>query len=533
MALPRRSVETATALARFGAEGEDAAAFLQRRVATMGLFTAIVGTSFLVLRITLATLGNDTAHLASAGLYLHAVSLIPAWTLWLLCRSGVRSLAFAETAEVVCVALVGGLVVATGVSMPLLMMPPLLVALIGGAILAVRAIYVPSTPQRTLVLGGVVGVLYLLMTAHVQQRWTPSLVATAKATFGSDMADIPVMVLAAAWWGLNIAVSTAASYVIYGLRERVREVQQLGQYHLEEKLAAGGMGVIYRARHALLQRPTAVKLLSEESVGSGSLKRFEHEVRQTARLTHPNTITVYDYGRTAEGVFYYAMELLEGATLDAVVACSGAMPPGRVLHVLRQVCGSLAEAHAIGLVHRDIKPENIMLCQLGGALDVVKVLDFGLVKQVHAGDDARLTATNVIMGTPQYMAPEAIVSADRVDARADLYSLGATAYYLLTGDDMFKSDNVVELCGLHLHREPTPPSKSVAGIPADLEAVVMRCLAKAPDDRPKDARELLRLLADCGDAGWTDADALDWWQSHGGTVLPRAPVSVTAPTMVA
>jgi eukaryotic-like serine/threonine-protein kinase len=509
MSTAPRSPETSTAVARFGVEGEDAAAFLQRRVANMGLFASLFGTSFLLLRIVIATIGRDTDHLTSPSLYLHAASILPAWALWLVCRKGSRPIRFLETAELSAVTLASWLLVATGVFMPLLMMPPLLVAFVGGAILTVRATYVPSTPRRTLWLGVIVGVPYLVMTYYVTSRWTPDLVASARAIFGKEVPDLPVLPVAAGWWAVNIAISTAASYVIYGLREKVREVQQLGQYHLEEKLGEGGMGVIYRARHALLQRPTAIKLLSEEQVGATSLQRFEQEVRHTARLTHPNTITIYDYGRTPDGVFYYAMELLEGATLDAVVRHDGPMRPGRVLHILRQIAGSLGEAHAIGLVHRDIKPENVMLCHQGGAVDVVKVLDFGLVKQVHAGDDASLTGTNMVVGTPQYMAPEAILSSAGVDARADLYSLAATGYYLLTGRDLFRGATIMEVCGHHLHTEPTPPSELVDGIPSDLEAIVLRCLAKKPADRPKDARELLHLLAPCEDHGWSAEEAPD------------------------
>jgi serine/threonine-protein kinase len=342
------------------------------------------------------------------------------------------------------------------------------------------------------------------------------------------------LVLAAAWWAGSTAVCVAASRVIYGLRLEVSEVRRLGQYHLEEKLGEGGMGVVYRAHHALLQRPTAVKLLPPERIGERGLERFELEVRQTARLSHPNTITIFDYGHTPDGVFYYAMELLEGVTLDRVVASTGPMPPARVLHILRQAAGSLAEAHAIGLAHRDIKPENIMLCQQGGVPDTVKVLDFGLVKEVARDEAAKLTGTNVIMGTPQYMAPEAIVRPDDVDGRADLYALAASAYYLLTGRDVFQATSVVELCSHHLHSAPEPPSKHVEGIPADLEALLLRCLAKKPEDRPRDGRELARLLAHCGDGlEWNEELAAGWWTRHGRSLARPGGVSPTAPTLLA
>jgi serine/threonine-protein kinase len=231
-----------------------------------------------------------------------------------------------------------------------------------------------------------------------------------------------------------VAVATAGSGVIYGLRREVRRALRLGQYTLEEKLGEGGMGVVYRARHALLRRPTAVKLLKGDRLGEASLRRFEREVQLTASLSHPNTVSVYDFGRTPEGVVYYAMEYLEGLSLEQLVAEAGAQPPGRVVHVLRQVLGALAEAHGVGLVHRDVKPGNVILCERGGLSDVAKVVDFGLVKDLDAAD--ALSHEGMLVGTPLYLAPEAIRSPN-ADPRSDLYSLGAVAYVLLTGNHVF------------------------------------------------------------------------------------------------
>jgi serine/threonine protein kinase len=193
------------------------------------------------------------------------------------------------------------------------------------------------------------------------------------------------------------------------------------------------MGIVYRASHAMLHRPTALELLLPDRVGADALRRFEREVQLTAKLTNPNTITIFDYGRTPDGIFYYAMELVDGTTLDQVVQRSGAMPAARVLHILHQVAGALAEAHASGLIHRDVKPQNIMLCKQGGMLDEVKVLDFGLVKQIDAASAVSLTGTNVIIGTPQYMPPEAIKDPEDVDGRADLYALSAVGFYQSSG----------------------------------------------------------------------------------------------------
>jgi serine/threonine-protein kinase len=310
-------------------------------------------------------------------------------------------------------------------------------------------------------------------------------------------------------------VATLASHVIYGLHERALEARKLGQYELEQKIGQGGMGEIYRARHAMLRRPTAVKLIS----GSGSeerLRRFEKEVQLTARLTHPNTISIYDYGRTPEGTFYYAMELLDGLSVEQLVERHGPQPASRVIHLLEQACGALAEAHGIGLIHRDIKPANLYLCRRGGVSDVVKVLDFGLVRELDEGGDIKGSAiagskVDTIVGTPLYLAPEAILTPDRVDARTDLYGLGGVAYFLLTGSAPFGGRSLVEICSHHLHTPPEPPSRR-RPVPADVDALVLRCLAKGPAERPQSAAELGAALRACKAAGqWTPAAAERWW----------------------
>ena len=247
------------------------------------------------------------------------------------------------------------------------------------------------------------------------------------------------------------------------------------------------MGAVYRARHAMLRRPTAVKLLPPERAGGHDVHRFEREVQATALLSHPNTVAIYDYGRTPDGIFYYAMEYLEGIDLEALVTGFGPQPPGRVVHLLGQVAGALGEAHAAGLVHRDVKPGNVILCQRGGAPDVAKVVDFGLVRELAGAGPRTETALDVVKGTPLYLSPEAITRPDRVDARSDLYAVGALAYFLLTGRHPFEGATVVEVCSHHLHTLPEPPSaSSAAPCPADLEALVLACLEKtagkaAPD----------------------------------------------------
>jgi eukaryotic-like serine/threonine-protein kinase len=259
-----------------------------------------------------------------------------------------------------------------------------------------------------------------------------------------------------------------------------------------------------------------VKLLPAEKAGEQSVARFEREVQLTARLSHPNTVTIYDFGRTPDGVFYYAMELLDGAPLDALVELEGPLPPERVLHVLDGVAGALMEAHEAGLVHRDVKPANIVLCRQGGAFDVPKVVDFGLVKDLSAGG-VGLTGASTITGTPLYMAPEVITAPDAYDARSDLYALGAVAYFLTTGTHVFPGRTLIEVCSHHLHTKPEPPSARLGRpVPADLEALILACLEKEPGRRPQTAAALQERVRACRDfGGWTRERARRWWQERG------------------
>ena len=361
-----------------------------------------------------------------------------------------------------------------------------------------RAIIVPSTPRRTLIVSSA--------------AMAPLVLAILLAIPG--YVDVVQIVQVVSWCAVSIAVATVGSRTIFGLRTEAARVKRLGQYTLEHKIGAGGMGVVYRASHAMLRRPTAIKLLPPDRAGQASLVRFEREVQMTAQLSHPNTVAVYDYGRTPEGVFYYAMEYLDGINLEELVADYGAQPAGRVVAILDQVCGALAEAHELGLVHRDIKPANIILTERGGEADVAKVLDFGLVKPV-ASDAAGVTmsASAVLTGTPLYMSPEAMVAPDSSDPRSDLYALGAVAYYLLTGQPVFEAESVAEIVGHHLHTEPVTPSlRTNQPIPADLEAVVMQCLRKTPEQRPASARALRDALRRSVVEPWTSEDASAWWQ---------------------
>ena len=350
-----------------------------------------------------------------------------------------------------------------------------------------------------------------------------------------------VLVLGVLLSVLLAGIVTALNTIIR-LRRRIGAALKLGQYTLEEKLGEGGMGVVYRATHAMLRRPTAIKLLLPDRAGKEALTRFEREVRRTAMLTHPNTVTVFDYGRTTDGLFYYAMELLEGASLDEVVKVDGPQPEERVIHLLEQAAASLAEAHDAGLIHRDVKPGNILVVDRGGISDLVKVVDFGLVKDVGTLDgggatsETALTMANAITGTPLYIAPETLTAPDTIDARADIYALGAVGYWLLTGTHVFGGTSIFEVCAHHLHSVPDPPSIRLgAPVSADLESVLLACLAKRPEERPASAHILReRLLACAAAARWTNARAAEWWVVHrhqlrsGGAGASAASTAVNA-----
>ncbi len=375
-----------------------------------------------------------------------------------------------------------------------------LVPLIVFISLILRSIFVPSSARHTLwvslaTAGAAMGIAVALRPDEPLSPLLPASVVMAWSAVFSLSAAI---------------LATLTSRLVFGLRQEVRKAFQVGQYTLEDKLGEGGMGVVYRARHALLRRPTAIKLLPLEKAGADSLRRFEREVQLTALLSHPNTVAVFDYGQTPDGIFYYAMEHLDGIDLGTLVREDGAQPAARVIHILRQVCGSLTEAHGVGLIHRDIKPANIILCERGGIPDVAKVVDFGLVKELDHAQD--LTATGVITGTPLYLAPEAVRSS-AIDARSDIYAVGAVGYFLLAGRNVFEGDTLVEVCSHHLHTTPSPPSERLGRpLPRDLEAAVLSCLEKDPDLRPQSARALLGRLAACEDAGrWSEQEAAEWW----------------------
>ncbi|QEH38286.1 Serine/threonine-protein kinase PrkC [Aquisphaera giovannonii] len=315
---------------------------------------------------------------------------------------------------------------------------------------------------------------------------------------------------------IGAGVTTYAAHIIYALRVEAFEARQLNQYRLTGELGAGGMGVVYLAEHRLLKRPCALKLIApDRATDPKAMSRFEREVRTTARLSHPNTVEIYDYGRTEDGTFYYVMELLDGMNLADLVARHGPLPPGRVVFLLRQACGALAEAHAAGLVHRDLKPANIFAARRGNLHDFAKVLDFGLVLPPPEPGLAEISREGNIAGSPQYMAPEQIAGAVRPDARTDLYGLGAVAYFLLCGRAPFAGPTAMSVMIAAARDDVDPPSRYRPDLPPDLERVVLRCLAKSPADRFPDATTLDRHLAACPCAAeWDFERASEWWRAH-------------------
>jgi serine/threonine-protein kinase len=316
-----------------------------------------------------------------------------------------------------------------------------------------------------------------------------------------------------------------------------RQVERVGPYTLVGRLGGGAMGVVYEARHALLRRPTAIKLLAPGIAGERALARFEREVQLTAALTHPSTIAIYDYGRTDKGVFYYAMELIRGFNLHQLVTIEGPLPAGRVVHLLGQVCGALAEAHAAGLIHRDVKPANLMVAVVGGIPDFVKVLDFGLVKDLGAtplsapagaaesvSAPAAVSQDGSLLGTPLFLAPEGVTNPSAVDARLDIYAVGCVAYFLLSGEMPFVGSTAIEIYARQRRGPPAPLSgRAGLSVPRELEELIFECLEFSPEKRPAAVRDVARRLSACtGVPPWTEAMALAWWQERGPAVLEAA-----------
>jgi eukaryotic-like serine/threonine-protein kinase len=379
-------------------------------------------------------------------------------------------------------------------------------------LILVFSMIAPATPMRMLAASLVAATMDPLITSIAYARGLPAL-----PPLTAFLHYLPNYICA--------FVAMVPSRVLQRLGRRLREAQDLGSYQLIQLLGHGGMGEVWRAQHRLLARDAAIKLVRPEVLGASTpdearlvLRRFEREARATAALTSPHTIQVFDFGMTNDGNFYYVMELLSGRDLESFVREFGPVPAPRALFLLRQVCHSLADAHARGLVHRDIKPANIYLCRMGLEYDFVKVLDFGLVKYKDR-QTVRQTLTtinNPTTGTPAYMAPEIILGESDVDRRADVYALGCVAYYLLTGQLVFEADTPMKMLMQHVQAVPVPPSqRSELPIPPELDAIVLACLEKDPNRRPQNAEQLLQIACDCHTCdGWSKDAARAWWEMH-------------------
>ena len=405
--------------------------------------------------------------------------------------------------------------------------PSPVISWVGVAVLIFAAI-IPSTPTKTLVVGLIAVSMNPLSMLIARARGTWDFGAPANAL----LMHYPDYLI--------VGVSVVIAQVVRRLGQQVAQAREMGSYQLGELIGSGGMGEVYRATHRMLARPAAIKLIRPEMVAEGggeaaqlALKRFRREAEAAASLRSPHTVELYDFGVTEDETMYFVMELLDGMTLDALVTREGPLPAGRAIHLLRQVCESLAEAHASGLVHRDIKPANIHVGRQGLTHDFVKVLDFGLVKstgdrgvEAHAAvaGPSVVTAAGLTPGTPAYMAPEAALG-EPVDERADIYAVGCVAYYLLTGRLVFEADTGVKMMLKHTMEAPVPPSER-AGIvvPAELERLVLACLEKEPADRPPSALALSRSLAAIEGVFWNEEQAAQWWRANATYHPPIQPV---------
>ena len=379
-------------------------------------------------------------------------------------------------------------------------------------VILVAAMIIPASPSR------------ILIASLLSASTDPLAVWVAHLRGANVPSVIDTMVLFMPNYACAV-VAVLPSRVLRRIGQSLKQAQEMGSYHLDELLGRGGMGEVWRASHRLLARGAAVKLVRPELMGAATeqeaenmIRRFRREAQATAALNSPHTIRLFDFGVTEERTFYYVMELLSGQDLDTLVRASGPLPAERVIFLLRQVCHSLAEAHAHGLVHRDVTPRNIYACRMGLDYDFVKVLDFGLVKfnDTSAIQTTLMTGAHTTTGTPAFMAPETILNEGQVDQRADVYAVGCVAYYLLTGQLVFEADTPMKMFMHHVQTTPIPPSqRSELPIPRDVDALVLACLEKDPAKRPQNANELLQMVRQCRSSdAWDNDTARRWWEMH-------------------
>jgi len=513
------------ALLAGGFETSGGSPFVRARLALLGKTVFLLAFGFLAVMNALLLVGGGVAVLPSLVTQtsvMHLLSASVMGALWALARARPWSLRTLGLFD-------GGSLLLAGIGLALMAAQPDAMQLMNGLFaLAVtmmaRAVLIPSTATRTFWLSGLASAPLLLVSVVFHQPAAPLLLKALTS------------ISALLWMIIAVTLSTVTSRTIYGLRQQVKEASEIGQYILEEKIGSGGMGEVWRARHRMLIRPAAVKLVSSRELGSSAghdpelrLRRFEREARATAGLTSPHTVQLYDFGVTDDGTLYYVMELLAGMDLDTLVERFGPVPAERAIHLLLQVCASLDDAHANGLVHRDIKPANIVVSSAGAGWDFVKVLDFGLVKLGggrQSPDSLLLSADDHLSGTPGFIAPEVVLGVE-TDHRVDIYALGCVAYWLVTGKLVFEGPGAIKVMSDHVHTLPPPPrSRSGARIPPELEALILECLEKDPGKRPESARALQgRLQALHVEEPWTRERAEHWWRLHAPAVAVKRSVA--------
>lgn len=373
------------------------------------------------------------------------------------------------------------------------------------------SLFVPNTWRRALVVIGLMGIAPMLVLTAAYFTSEEFAEMLTHDEFSDNFFVMPLLM------SLNVLIGTVGVHTIGTLRKEAFAARQLGQYRLKQKLGGGGMGEVFLAEHEMMKRPCAVKTIRPEKAGDpNTLARFEREVRATAKLSHWNSIEIFDYGRTEDGTFYYVMEYLPGHNLGELVDGHGALPASRILYLMKQVCDALAEAHGKDLIHRDIKPGNIFCAYRGGFFDVAKLLDFGLAKPLAEASDSGLTQAGSITGSPLYMSPEQSMGSDHVDVRSDIYSLGAVMYYMATGQPPFNYPQPIKVMVAHASEMPKSPREINPDIPLELEEIILRCLEKQPEDRFQDVKSLKEALLDVPVAiEWTAEDAANWWHSYG------------------
>jgi eukaryotic-like serine/threonine-protein kinase len=501
-------LNTTSANSRAPANSAEATDDLQDRLGRFARFAfSLAATIFVAARVVEFTKFGalSVKNLVAPNWIAYEIALLILFLAWIRCRRSRMSRAALEAFDAALTIVVSSCWAMLGwgpdANYPVSLAMPLTHTLI------LRSVIVPSSFRRT---------LWISIVSAVP---TVFIIATHSAFVRGAPFDGVRVFLAISWCCVAVAIAALNSRTLYGLRRQIADIGKLGQYTLEEKIGEGGMGVVYRATHAMLRRPAAIKLLLRDRASENDLARFEREVQLTSRLAHPNTVSIFDYGRSSEGVFYYVMEYLDGVDLDRLIETDGPLESPRAIHILAQASAALAEAHLLGLIHRDIKPANIVLTERADEPDVVKVVDFGLVRTLtrNQGDSDFAAA---IIGTPLYLAPEAVTSPDNVDGRADLYALGAVAYFLLTGKNVFEAATVVEMCSKHMVEEPVSPSKRLGRpLSADLEALVLACLAKDRSVRPASATALREALLACKDAGRYDPrTSRAWWRDRGAAL---------------